>query len=140
MLPEDLLRIGELEHLLFPADPWPKAVFLNALAQTGVLCQVAEQDGTIVGYLVALGTRRVHIANIAVAPGYQRQGIGSCLMRAVEECAAKSGAAMLELEVRESNTAALGFYEHHRFVVTGRQPGYYGGEDAILMARVVRPD
>jgi len=140
MVPEDLVRVGELEHLLFPVDPWPSDVFPVASVQPGVLCQVVESDGVVVGYLVTLGTRSVHIANIAVAPDCQRQGVGSCLMRAVEEHATGMGAALLELEVRESNTAALGFYEHHRFVITGRQPGYYGGEDAILMARAVRPD
>jgi ribosomal-protein-alanine N-acetyltransferase len=51
---------------------------------------------------------------------------------ALEE-AARQGAKLAYLEVRESNKAAQDLYLEFGFKVTGHRPRYYITEDAVLM-------
>lgn len=97
---------------------------------------VAEENAEVAGFLAA---RRVandlEILNFAVRAGARRRRVGTSLLR---EALAWSKAFQAEkalLEVRASNAAALSFYEHHGFQVTGRRPHYYAApiEDALLL-------
>jgi ribosomal-protein-alanine N-acetyltransferase len=103
---------------------------------------VAERAGEIVGFAV---TRAVLITghatdceleNIAVAPEAARMGIGSALLRSVCDWARAEGAVELRAEVRESNTAAHGFYEAAGFEQTAKRTKYYSRPDED--ARVLR--
>jgi ribosomal protein S18 acetylase RimI-like enzyme len=71
-----------------------------------------------------LGVGRLHFATIGearirymgVATEYRRQGIGTLVLRGLEEKALSLGAARIVLDARET---ALGFYRKHGYVVTG---------------------
>jgi len=97
---------------------------------------VAEEDGRIVGFLVA---RRVvsdlEILNLAVAEDTRRRGVGAALLNEVLGWAGAFQATHAILEVRESNLAALHFYERRKFKVVGRRARYYTApiEDALLL-------
>jgi ribosomal-protein-alanine N-acetyltransferase len=77
-----------------------------------------------------------HISNIAVHPEFRRQGIGSLLLTAMIEGAAKLGADYMTLEVRVSNRGAQLLYEKYGFKAVGRRLRYYSDnqEDALIMA------
>lgn len=69
--------------------------------------------------------------NIGVIPGFQRRGIASKLLeRFLKLC---SGTVWLE--VRESNSSAVEFYQKHNFKVTGKRNNYYTlpTENALVM-------
>ncbi len=139
MRDDDLDRILELEKEIFP-EPWSRRFFPADPHRSGVLCLVAEADGQVVGYIVASGKSRVHIANIAVIPGLRRRGIGRMMIRAAEEFGRSIGAGLFLLEVRESNRSARSFYRSLGFVGAGVKQYYYSnGEDAILMKREILP-
>lgn len=97
---------------------------------------VAEEDGEVAGFLVA---RRVaselEILNFAVRPERRVRGIGASLLGEALAWGATFHAERAFLEVRASNLAALRFYEHHGFEVTGRRPRYYSApiEDALVL-------
>lgn len=77
------------------------------------------------------------IYNIACAPAHRRRGFARALLaRALEE-AGRMGLERTILEVRESNTAALGLYRAFGFCDLGRRKNYYTdtGEDALVLAR-----
>jgi ribosomal-protein-alanine N-acetyltransferase len=101
---------------------------------------VAAEGGEISGFLVA---RRlvddIEILNFAVRSEARRRGVGGRLLREALAWGGEVGARQAHLEVRASNVAALLFYEHHRFVVTGRRPRYYSRpiEDALLLSAPV---
>jgi ribosomal-protein-alanine N-acetyltransferase len=65
------------------------------------------------------------IFNIAVAPMWQRQGLGKLLLAAVLQEAAQKGMRRAVLEVRESNQGARQLYQQAGFVSSGRRPHYY---------------
>ena len=102
-------------------------------------CWLAEADGELVGFIVlAWAGGDGELLNIAVAPPWQRQGVGECLLTlALEQ--ARPFATMLFLEVRRSNRKAIQFYEREQFFEVGQRPNYYpsarGREDALVLAR-----
>ncbi|MBW4684392.1 MAG: GNAT family N-acetyltransferase [Komarekiella atlantica HA4396-MV6] len=56
------------------------------------------------------GDRHAHIFILYVVPEYRRQGIGTALMRYVENWAAQRGDHQIGLQVFQSNTPALNLY------------------------------
>jgi ribosomal-protein-alanine N-acetyltransferase len=139
MVDDDLDRVLELEHAIFP-NPWRRSFFRADIGRQQGLCIVADDGGQVVGYAVAWGTDEVHLANLAVAPEARRGGVGRTLMAEVLRYAASVGAASVYLEVRVSNAAARSFYAAHGFVPTFTRKGYYeNGEDALIMERDVEP-
>lgn len=71
-----------------------------------------------------LGVGRLHFNSISeaqirymgVAAHCQRRGIGSLILRALEQKAAVLGAGIIVLDARET---ALGFYRKHGYAATG---------------------
>ncbi len=135
----DLDRVAAIERAVFP-EPWTRDCFRLDMTLPGVLCLVAEEAGDVAGYLIAWRDQGAHVANIAVAPGFRRRGIGAALMEAADEYGRSHGECRLWLEVRERNLDAQQFYLELGFGETGRRPGYYtNGEDALLFSRTIAP-
>jgi ribosomal-protein-alanine N-acetyltransferase len=103
---------------------------------SGWVCEEHAAAKEIAGFLVA---RRIandlEILNVAVRSDLRRCGVGASLLSAALEWGRSFRAESAILEVRESNHAALRFYEHHGFQVMGRRPRYYTApvEDALLL-------
>jgi len=117
--------------------PWSRGAFLYEVEQNRVArCWVCRADGALVGYLCLweIGGE-IHITNIAVARAHRRQGIARWMLTEILEDARRRGARTVFLEVRPTNTEALGLYEALGFHVIGRRKGYYydTGEDALVM-------
>ena len=77
------------------------------------------------------------ITNIAVHPGYRKQGIGGKLLDFLINLCNDLDCSLINLEVRASNYAAQGLYKKYGFVIDGLRKGYYedNKEDAILMTK-----
>ena len=96
-----------------------------------------EENGSLIGYagmLTVLDT--ADITNVAVLPAFRCQGLARELMTALIAAAKAQGVTRLQLEVRESNTAARALYESLGFTVDGKRKRYYRrpDEDAVLMS------
>lgn len=108
------------------------------------LSYVAEEDGKIVGYVLAkLGEDGEeepsgHITSLAVKRSHRRLGLAQKLMdqsaRAMVEC---FNAKYVSLHVRKSNRAAYSLYAKTlMFEISEIEPKYYAdGEDAYAMKR-----
>ncbi|MGE0460095.1 MAG: ribosomal protein S18-alanine N-acetyltransferase [Vicinamibacterales bacterium] len=81
----------------------------------------------------------MHINNLAVDPRWRGRGLGRALLRGVLAAAAARGIRRATLEVRRSNTPALGLYEGQGFTIVGVRPDYYAQpvEDALVLAAAV---
>ena len=79
----------------------------------------------------------VHIMKLAVAPALRRQGLATFLVKRALAEARRQGGIRALLEVRPSNTAAIGLYTNLGFRKIGARQRYYGpaGEDALVMAK-----
>ncbi|MCI0546686.1 MAG: ribosomal protein S18-alanine N-acetyltransferase [Candidatus Rokubacteria bacterium] len=136
MTTEDLDAVLAIERVSFKT-PWSAAAFRYELTRNRVArCIVSRADGQVTGYLCLweIGPE-IHITNLAVHPAWRRRGIGRALLVPTLEGARRRGVKLAVLEVRPSNTEALGLYESLGFRVIGRRKGYYfdTGEDALVM-------
>ena len=94
--------------------PWndPHADIARKLADSPDLFLVGEEAGVVVGSVMAgYDGHRGWINYLAVEPGRQRSGRGRALMAAAEERLRDRGCAKINLQVRDTNEAARGFYE-----------------------------
>lgn len=136
--PADLQRVYEIEAKSFK-DPYHPLFLISLYEQYGDTFLVAEQNGKVVGYVIARKVNaKGHIIAIAVDPEHRCRGIGRALMLAVEEELKKKGVTEFWLEVRVSNTRAVKFYRRLGYIERGILKGYYAdGEDAILLKKYV---
>lgn len=134
---EHLDKIIEIENLCFKT-PWSRESmadeFNNDVAHYFVLI-----DGEVIGYCGFWAVvDEAQVMNIAVHPSMQGKGCGSLILNKMVNHAIDLGLALMTLEVREDNIAAIKLYESKGFVSVGKRNDYYGkGENAILYTKVL---
>lgn len=91
------------------------------------VCHVARLDGTEVGEYVLLHTRPLtaEIVNIAVAPGFQRRGIGTALIRHAVATAREAGFRRLEIGTGDTGAGQIALYERCGFVRCGVERDFF---------------
>jgi len=138
MARQDLDSLVRIERAAYPY-PWTLGNFRDCL-DAGYSCWVAEIDGRLAGYwIMMLAVGEGHILNCCVAPDWQGRGFGRQLVEHLMGTARDHGTEFLFLEVRPSNTVAVGLYKRLGFETIGVRKGYYpadqGQEDALVMKR-----
>lgn len=136
MQDEDLDAVMAIEPKIY-SHPWSRGNFADSL-KSGYSCWVVELDGELIGYgALMMVLDEAHLLNLSIAGPYQGRGLGRELLAHFIEVARRYGGQMMFLEVRPSNTAAIGLYESMGFNEFSVRKGYYpaesGREDAILM-------
>ncbi len=140
MVMRDLDAVLALEVRAY-SHPWTRGNFVDSLAAgypAEVLHVLDAGQVSLAGYFVALlGVDELHLLNITVAPDWQGLGLGSSLLRAVQDLGRSRRLAQLLLEVRASNQRARSLYGRFGFAEIGVRSGYYpaalGREDAVVM-------
>ena len=132
----DIEKISRLEKACFSV-PWSEASIRHDILENGIArVFAAENDGEIAGYAdVWIVADEGQINNIAVDPFYRRLGVGTALIETMLRVLNECGCSEASLEVRPSNTAAVGLYKKMGFREAGTREGYYldNGESAIIM-------
>ncbi len=120
------------------AASWSRESYARFANNERALLLVSETAGAITGFFVG---RRVEdqaeVLNLAVDAKHRRRGEGTGLLAAAHFEFAEQGAKSVYLEVRESNTGAIAFYQKHGFAKTGLRKGYYRNPDeaAVTMEK-----
>jgi ribosomal-protein-alanine N-acetyltransferase len=133
----DAETVGEILASSPEAAAW-SVKSLEQLNKRGELGWVIEEKEKIAGFLVVRAVvAEAEILNLCIAPERRRSGLAEALLTEAIAELLRARVDRLFLEVRESNTAAIAFYEKHAFRKTGRRPGYYRNPDeaAILMMK-----
>ena len=138
MAEADLPRIHRIELASYEY-PWSPGNFSDSL-HAGYSMWVREAEGEVIGYYVMMAAAgEAHLLNLTIAPIWRRHGLGRDLL---DHCLARAcdhKAEIMFLEVRTSNTAAIGLYQSSGFVNLAVRQGYYpardGREDALIMKR-----
>jgi len=105
-------------------------------------CWVAEADGGLCGYLLAVfmlslehGGLTAEIDELFVSTKMRSAGVGALLVAAAERDLAARGLVRLQLQIGVDNHRARRFYERHGF---GRRAGY-DLLDKPLQENLIRP-
>lgn len=148
MEPADLDQVTYIEDNSF-SHPWSREQFQTELARAPISrCYVIEDVGgqstrgeqaecRVAGFLTSwLVADEMHITNVAVSPNQRGKGVARFLLTGVLDEIVSQGGKWCQLEVRESNDAAMGLYLKLGFQNLGIRRGYYSdGEDAVIMGR-----
>jgi len=105
--------------------------FREFLARNGRFCYAAEEEGRVVGSVMA-GTdgRRGYVYHLAVDPGRQGQGLGRMLMERAEQSLREAGIEKAHLFIYADNPA-IDFYI---------RVGWHLREDIEVMSKVLIGD
>lgn len=130
-------QIAELEKCCFN-DPWSEMSIASEL-NNRLSCWLVALDGdVVVGYVgsqTVLG--ETDMMNIAVHPGYRKQGIATDLIQTLIDTLSKQGSHSLMLEVRQTNEPAKNLYQALGFETVGIRKNYYRNprEDALILRK-----
>ncbi|MBE7703420.1 MAG: ribosomal-protein-alanine N-acetyltransferase [Cyanobacteria bacterium SIG28] len=137
MSASDIEAVIKIEEEAYGEHHWSKSAFYDEMNNNLAKYYVAKTtENEIVGFA---GTWHIidegHITTIAVKKGYQRNHIGEAIVIKIIEDCYKNEIKYLTLEVRVSNTPAIGLYEKYGFKSLGTRKGYYqdNNEDALIM-------
>lgn len=134
---KDIPYAVEIENECFSL-PWSKKSFEDSLALKYGYFLVAEAEGKVAGYV---GMYKVanegDITNIAVASNCRRRGMAAKLLETLINDAKEQELYDINLEVRESNRAAIALYEKFGFENLGIRKSFYEKpvENAIIMRK-----
>jgi ribosomal-protein-alanine N-acetyltransferase len=139
MILADLERVVAIEKQSMPS-PWSRELFEEELNRTQANYFVVEEEGTLGGYIGYWeAPEEAHIITLAIAPIFRNRGLGKRMMDHFLAFAARKGARLATLEVREGNEAGRRLYEKCGFRMVAIRKKYYSDnlEDAVVMIREI---
>ena len=124
--------VQDLHAELHPSDFKPhdreamEEAFESLLASDHTYAYVAHLVGRPIGYLLCMIKERpesafqyekkiLYIDQISINPHYRRQGIGSLLMKTVEDLAARKEITVIHMDFWSNNKGAEAFFTEHGF-------------------------
>ncbi len=116
---------------------WSPMRVIRQIQNPDSLVLVGRSDDRVVAGIIAeYGALEAHLNLLAVEPLYQRTGVGTSLMRYIENSAILEGNSRVCLEVRLSNPGAREFYKALGYKEIHIKNNYYkGNESAVYMQR-----
>ncbi len=135
---EDANAVTAISEESPSAANWSKESYLKLAAENGALLLVIGTGGSISAFVIG---RRVadqaEILNLVVKQAHRRKGLGRALMSAAVKEFELHSVKSVYLEVRQSNAAAIAFYERLGFAKSGLRKGYYRAPDesAVTMLK-----
>lgn len=135
----DIPFVYQEERRIFGKSLGEKTLYNEILYNEMSRYFIAMDGERRVGYIGSWLTRpNAEILNLFVLESHRGKGIGTMLVNQVLHVCEKEHIELLTLEVRVSNTVAIGLYEALGFDrVTIRKQYYEDGEDASLMVRPI---
>lgn len=137
------LEVGHLEAVAAVergsfANPWSAEELGWVVQEESGLCVGLWVEKELIGYGIGqTGEGLFHLASLAIAPAWRRQGWGGRLLQELLGRARRRGCQGCRLEVRTSNRAALSLYRRWGFREEGRLVKFYTRpvEDGLVMYR-----
>ena len=139
MVADDIDQVAALEQLLFP-DGWSLWAIRKEFEKPYTHCWDAKTGEKIIGYIFfSIVADELELADIGIAPAFQKQGIASALLSQMLIIGKKAGARLALLEVRTTNYAAIALYEKFGFKTINIRKKYYQHDlsDAFIMSLTI---
>ncbi len=140
----DFETLYSIDRACYPRGiAYSRSTLRQFLEMPGSDCLVAwtgsGTESEIAGFIVAEAEgAEAHIITIDVLESQRRAGVGTALLRGIEDRLAARGVRRVELETATSNAAAVAFWERHGYRKAGVLHGYYLGRfDAYAMHKTL---
>lgn len=144
MTEADFPRVLRIERASFNC-PWPESLFRHSLRERSTVAVVAYDDieamPFTVGYVFYKIGQFIEITNLAVAPVFRRQRVGSTMVtRLITKFVDRPGKQGIRVQVRETNLAAQMFLRSLGFRAISTFSNFYSDsdEDSYLMELLFR--
>lgn len=111
-------------------------LYLWQISPDGFL--VAEKNGKIIGFIVAVKTSKdsLRILMLAVDENYRKRGVGSRLLKKI--ILNFSDVRRIYLETRTDNIEAIEFYKKNGFKIVEKVKDFYtDGGEAYIMEKII---
>ncbi|QQE80236.1 GNAT family N-acetyltransferase [Alicyclobacillus sp. SO9] len=113
-------QLGQIHQQTF-GEPFPREQFMSFI-QSGAPVTVFESDGKRIGYYSYLvgPDQKMHISSLVIDKAFQSKGVGTAVMKHLEQEAVQRGVQTMEVFVQAANersvqfTKSLGFLEAFR--------------------------
>lgn len=143
--PGDAQDIARMSRDLIEAGlswGWRPPRVLRAIGDAQTNVAVAEEGGVLLGFgIMEYKDSDAYLALFAVEATRQRRGIGSALLRWLEDCARAAGAQCIRLEARRDNAAGRNFYNEHGYHELRIHADRYGaGVDGLHLEKWLAAD
>ncbi len=133
--PKDLSSIVEIEGLCFPKETAFPAGMFAYLIKYSVSLVACEPEDRVIGFIIGYTSGRSGaVYTLDVHPTHRKKGVGSKLVRAMEEELRAQGARAIRLEAALENPEAIELYRKAGYRERELVRNYYGrGKDAVRM-------
>jgi len=139
----DIDALVAIENQCFGSDILSRRSFRYLLTKGHANTVLAEQDGRVCGYAMALysaGTSMSRLYSLAVVPELRRRGIGLRLLQAIMQQAKDQDCASMRLEVRRDNAPAQSLFRKSGYKQFGAIADYYEDHmDALRYEKSLAP-
>lgn len=121
---------------------WTAGRVAMAIGDPDTNVVVVGERGAISAFgIMAYPSDDAHLLLFAVRRNQQRRGVGSAILRWLEEAARTAGAKRIRVECRRDNVAARNFYCEHAYEELSITTKFYRGlKDGIHLVKWLRPD
>lgn len=118
MIRKDLPAVLDIELESFEF-PWTEFEFIRTVRQQNCICQVAEWDDKVLGFMVyRLERGALTVLNLAVSKDVRRKGVGSDLICKLIDKLHPANRTRIFADVRERNLGAQLFFRTMGFKAT----------------------
>lgn len=124
----DVDALLRLERQAFKAEPLSRRSLRHFLISPGATFIVAEDRGTLAGYVLLRYSSRHTLARVyslAVHQDFRGVGLGACLLAAADKDAIRRRCRAIRLEVRNYAWPAIRLYKRAGYRCFGEYPDYY---------------
>jgi ribosomal-protein-alanine N-acetyltransferase len=135
--PQDIFPVITLAYTTLP-ERYNPSIFSQFYESFPEGFLIAEQDHTILGFLIGVKTTRTtaRILMLAVEEDYRKKNLGSTLVKQFLHDMRLFHVTKIDLEVRTTNQGTIEFYKKQGFVLNDTLLNFYqNGEDAYSMSR-----
>jgi ribosomal protein S18 acetylase RimI-like enzyme len=119
---------------------WTKERVANAIRDPETNVVISGESGALTGFgIMFYASDDAHLLLFAVRRAHQRRGVGSAILRWLEEVAREAGAKRIRVECLRENSAARNFYCEHGFHELDIAPKFYRGvKDGVHLEKWFR--
>jgi [ribosomal protein S18]-alanine N-acetyltransferase len=135
---DDFAALYKLDQQCFPAGiSYSKQMLQYFLSLPSADCLVAEDGKKIAGFVLSEDNPPLaHIITLDIAESHRRQGVGTALLREMDEHFVFRGVHSVLLETSMENQSGIAFWQHHGYRTEAVLKRYYLGRiDAYEMRK-----